>query len=62
MKKKAGRIALTICLFLVVLSPGLVQAGGELTVLCSSVEAEFPLSLSFNLSAGSCARDSQKER
>ncbi|MFC1978343.1 peptidase MA family metallohydrolase [Chloroflexota bacterium] len=53
MIKKAGIFTLIICLFLVLLSPGLVQAQGELAILDSSAEAEFPLKLHFNLSAES---------
>ena len=53
MVKKAGISALAVCLFLVLLSPGLIQAQGELTVLDSSVQAEFPSRLNFALSAES---------
>ncbi len=53
MIKKAGILALVVCLLLVVLSPVLVQARSGLTVLDSSAQAEFPASLSFNLSAES---------
>ncbi len=53
MKKKARLIALVFCLFLVILTPSLVQAQGELTILNSSAEAEFPFQLNFNLSARS---------
>ncbi len=53
MIKKAGLLALIICLFLAVLSPGLVQAQSELTILDSSAEAEFPSRLNFALSAQS---------
>jgi len=53
MIKKVSILALVVCLLLVVLSPGLVQARGGLTILNSSAEAEFPLGLSFNLSARS---------
>jgi hypothetical protein len=53
MNKKARLIALIFCLFLLILSPGLVQAQGELTVLNSSVVAIFPSQLSFSLSARS---------
>jgi len=53
MIKKASILALIICLFLVILSPCLVQARGELAILDSSVEVEFPTKLSFNLSAQS---------
>ena len=53
MIKKVSILALVVCLSLVVLSPGLVQARGGLTILNSSAEAEFPLGLSFNLSARS---------
>jgi hypothetical protein len=53
MIKKARLLALIVCLFLVILSPGLVQAQGELTVIDSSAEAEFPSRLNFNLSAQS---------
>jgi hypothetical protein len=53
MIKKAGILALAVCLFLVLLSPGLIQAQGELTILNSSAEAEFPSRLNFALSAES---------
>ena len=53
MIKKASILALVICLFLSILSPILVQAQSGLTILDSSVRAEFPSSLSFNLSAQS---------
>jgi len=53
MIKKASLLALVVCLFLAILSPGLVQAQGELTILDSSARAEFPSRLNFNLSAQS---------
>jgi len=53
MKKRFALIALLLCLTLVVFSPGLVQAQGELSVLDSSAEADFPMRLTFNLSAQS---------
>ena len=53
MIKKAGILALVICLFLSILSPISVQAQSGLTILDSSAQAEFPSSLSFNLSAES---------
>jgi hypothetical protein len=53
MIRKARLIALVFCLFLVILSPGLVQAQGGLTILGISAEAEFPFQLNFNLSARS---------
>ncbi len=53
MIKKAGILALVLCLFLVLLSPVLVQAQSGPTILDSSVQAEFPARLSFNLSAQS---------
>ena len=53
MIKKASVFALVVCLFLVLLSPGLVRAQGELTILDSWVQAEFPSRLNFNLSAES---------
>jgi len=53
MIKKTGILALVVCLFLVLLSPGLAQAEGELTILDSSAQVEFPSMLSFNLSAES---------
>ena len=53
MIKKAGILALIICLFLAVLSPSLVQAQSGLTILDSSAQAEFPSKLNFNLSAES---------
>ena len=53
MKKKAALLALVICLLLPILSPGLVQAQGGLSVLNSSAVAVFPSQLSFSLSARS---------
>jgi len=53
MIKKVSILALIFCLFLVILSPCLAQARGELAILDSSVEVEFPTKLSFNLSAQS---------
>jgi len=53
MSKKARLIVLVFCLFLAILTPGLVQAQGELTILNSSAEANFPSKLSFSLSARS---------
>jgi len=53
MIKKASILALIFCLFLVILSPCLAQAGSGLTILDSSVEVEFPSKLHFNLSAQS---------
>ena len=52
MIKKVTLLALVIC-WLLLISPGLVQAGSGLTVLSSSAEMDFPLSLNFNLSAES---------
>ena len=53
MIKKAGIIALVVCLWLALLSPGLVQAESGLAVLNNSAQAEFPTTLSFNLSVES---------
>ena len=53
MIKKLVLFALIICLFLGVLSPTLVQAQGELTILDSSVQLEFPTKLNFSLSVQS---------
>jgi len=53
MSKKARLIVLVFCLFLAILTPGLVQAQGELTILDSSAEAVFPSKLNFSLSAHS---------
>jgi len=53
MIKRVSLLALVVCLSLVLLSPSLVQARSGLTILDSSVEAEFPFNLSFNLSAES---------
>ena len=53
MIKKASILALVVCLFLSILSPILVHAQSELTILDSSAHAEFPSKLSFNLSAKS---------
>jgi len=53
MIKKASILTSVICLFLSILSPILVQAQSGLTILDSSVQAEFPSRLNFNLSAES---------
>ncbi len=53
MIKKISVLALAVCLLLAILSPPLVRAQGELAVLDSSAEAEFPYRLNFNLSARS---------
>ena len=53
MKKRFAILALIFCLTLAALSPVIAQAQGELTVLDSSAEADFPMSLNFNLSARS---------
>jgi len=53
MIKKLVLFALIVCLFLGVLSPVLAQAQGELTILDSSVQVEFPSNLDFSLSAQS---------
>jgi len=53
MIKKLRVLALIVCLFLVILSPSLVQAQGELTILDSAAQTEFPAKLNFNLSAQS---------
>jgi hypothetical protein len=51
MIKRITLSALVICCLLVLLSPGLVQAGNGLAVLSSSAEMDFPLKLNFSLSA-----------
>ena len=53
MIRKTCILALVVCLFLVVLSPSLAQVQGELTVLDSSTQVEFPSRLSFSLSVES---------
>lgn len=53
MIKKLALLTLIACLFLGILSPSLVQAQGELTILDSSADIEFPTRLNFNLSARS---------
>tara|TARA_Y100000031_G_scaffold155854_1_gene208009 strand:+ start:651 stop:1814 length:1164 start_codon:yes stop_codon:yes gene_type:complete len=53
MIRKVIILALVVCLALAVLSPGLVQAQGGLTVLDSSAQVEFPMGLNFSLSARS---------
>ncbi|MBI2979567.1 MAG: peptidase MA domain-containing protein, partial [Chloroflexi bacterium] len=55
MIKKISIFALVMALFLILLSPLLVQAQSGLTVTKTSVEAGFPLKLNFNLSAKSDA-------
>ena len=53
MMKKFALIALILCLSLGILSPGLVQAQDELTILDSSVQLDFPTRLNFSVSAQS---------
>lgn len=53
MIKKAGIFALVVALFLVLPSPGSVQAQGGLTIVTNSAEVEFPLQLHFYLSVAS---------
>jgi len=53
MINKARLLALAVCLLLVLLVPSLVQAQGELTILGSSAQPEFPHRLTFSLSAES---------
>lgn len=53
MTKKVALLSLAVCLLLTVLSPGLVQTQGGLTILDSSAQAEFPSLLNFTLSAQS---------
>lgn len=53
MIKKLGFLALAICLLLTFLSPGQVAAQSQLKILDSSVEADFPSRLTFDLSAQS---------
>jgi len=53
MSKKIVALILILCLFLSVLSPGLVQAQAGPTITSSSAKAEFPLRLIFSLSARS---------
>ena len=53
MIKKLVLFALIVCLFLGILSPSLVQAQDELTILDSSAQLEFPTRLNFSLSAQS---------
>ncbi|MDP6494170.1 MAG: peptidase MA domain-containing protein, partial [Dehalococcoidia bacterium] len=53
MIKKVRILALVICLFMVIISPSLVQAQGGLEILDSSAQVEFPFELNFSLSARS---------
>src|SRR4030043_239949 len=53
MSKKIKLIVLIFSLFLVLLSPALVQAQGGLAILGSSAVTEFPSRLTFSLSAQS---------
>ena len=53
MIKRFALVALVVCLTLAVLSPVIAQAQGELTVLDSRAEADFPYRMNFNLSARS---------
>jgi len=51
--RKLGILAVILCLFLALLSPGLVQAQSKLAVVDSLAQAEFPDKLDFTLSARS---------
>ncbi len=51
MIKKASILALVVCLFLILLSPGLVQAQDGLTILNCSAKVEFPSNIHFTLLA-----------
>ncbi len=53
MSKRISLLALVVCLCLTLLSPSLAQAQGELTILDSSAQVEFPSRLGFTLSAES---------
>jgi hypothetical protein len=53
MMKKIALLALVICSLLFFLGPGAVQAAGGPTVSSSSVQMNFPASLTFNISASS---------
>ena len=53
MIKKVIILALVVCLSVVILSPGLGQAQGGLTIISDSARVEFPFGLSFSLSARS---------
>ncbi len=53
MRKRLVIIALALCLVVAVLSPALAQAQGELSIVASSAEADFPLLMTFSLSARS---------
>jgi len=53
MIKRFALVALIFCLTLAVLSPVIAQAQGELSVLDSWAEADFPYRMHFNLSARS---------
>ena len=53
MIKKVIILALVVCLSLAILSPGLGQAQGGLTIISDSARVEFPFGLSFSLSARS---------
>ena len=51
--RKIGVLVLVVCVLLVMLSPGLVQASSGPQVLDSSAEADFPGNIYFNLTAES---------
>ncbi len=53
MNKKFSILALTVCFFLLILSSSVVQAQGELAIIDSSAEVDFPSWLRFNLSVES---------
>jgi len=53
MIRKVGLLALSVCLFLALLSPILAQAQGGLTISDNSAQAEFPYTMTFSLSAES---------
>ena len=51
MKKKLLLVVLLICLSIVLITPGAVQAEGDLTVTGSFARVNFPASISFSISA-----------
>ncbi len=53
MIRRVSRLILIVPLLLVVLSPGLVQAGSGLAVTSSSAEVDFPAGINFTVSAES---------
>src|SRR3972149_3992668 len=51
MKQKIGILGIVLCLLASVLSPTVAHAQGEITAQSSSAQVNFPMSLTFNITA-----------